>query len=323
MTKHKTFRPSRLQFDKLLGAVLCLFAVVFPVFAHQGGALAQSVHKIAVLVNNDVISERDIDQRVRLLRLTGRPASRDAAIEELVDERLKMQEAERLGISVSQEELDAQLSALAQRIGAGSVSSLRGALGQRGLNLETLTNRYRADLAWRDVLRQQFNRNVRIREQDVLAAMEERGEETEGATTTEYTLQVLTVVVPPGASSADIARRQNDAERIQAAVTSCGRVRQVASAFRDVSVNDGVTRMASQLPEELNARLAEVRVGRAASPDRTEDGFSVIVVCNKREVSGAEAASQPVETELRAEEGQLLSRRLIRDLRSDALIEYR
>lgn len=315
---NRGFAVMHREFYLTLGTIFLCLTLLIP-----APLSAQNVHKIAVLVNNDMISERDVDQRVRLLRLTGQSSSRQTAIEELIEERLKVQEAGRLGISVSQDEIDGQLSALASRIGARDVTTLRRALGQRGVSLDTLINRYRADLAWRNVVQQQFRRTVRIREQDVIAAVEESGETTEGATTTEYSLQMVTVVVPANASSQDLRNRQAEAGRLQAAITSCSRVRQVASAFRNVVVNDNITRMESDLPPEMAEKLNGVPVGRAMEPERTPEGFRVLAVCNKKEISGVRAASQPVEREMRNREGELLSRRLIRDLRSDAIIEYR
>ena len=53
------------------------------------------------------------------------------------------------------------------------------------------------------------------------------------------------------------------------------------------------------------------------------EGFQILGVCAKNEIAGRTQAAEEVREELGSERGQLLARRYLRDLRSDAVIEYR
>ena len=74
---------------------------------------AQSVQRIAAIVNDEVISAYDLEQRLRLiLTSSGRDPSPDLmrqaqaqVLDSLVEERLQLQEAQRLNILVNDAEL--------------------------------------------------------------------------------------------------------------------------------------------------------------------------------------------------------------------------
>lgn len=306
-------------------------AAIFAVVALTGNALvavgstpvaAQSTQRIAILVNDQAISEFDIVQRVRLLKLTGASGSRSAATTELIEERLKLQEAKRLGISVTEQEVDNALLGIAKRTRTGTVARLGQALSANGVDIRTLRDRFRAEIAWGQVVRRRFRREVRIREADIVAAMrdDESGEEQR---TVQYELSQVITVIPANASNTLVAERKRVADKIRQNVTSCSNLRSVASAFRDVTVRDLGTQTANQLPTDMAEELAAVPVGRTSSPRKTDNGYEMVVVCDKAEVTGFEAARTPIENELRNEQGLILARRLLRDLRADALIEYR
>jgi len=306
------------------GALAALgMATLIALAPFAGAPATANEQRIAVLVNDDPISEFDIAQRLRLMRISGAGSSRSGAINELIDEKLKLQRARRLGITVTDEEVNGALGNLAQRINAGNLGRLRQALGAQGVNMRTLEDRFRADLAWRDVVRRQLRQTVPIREADVLAALRTRGEDPEETKTIAYTLSQVIVVIPSNASNTLITQRRRDAERLRSNITSCRNVRAVASAFRDVTVRDIGERQEDQLPEGLQSQLDGMRIGGATAPERRSNGFEVVVVCDRREVSGLEAARSPMESQLRNEQGDIMARRLLRDLRADALIEYR
>lgn len=299
------------------------FILVFALCAITGVAPA-SAQSIAILVNDQAITDYDIAQRTRLLQLTGASGNaRQRATEELIEERLKMQEAKRIGVSVSDEEVNRALAGIAERTGTGTVSRLAQALGSSGVNIGTLKDRFRAEIAWSQVVRQRFQREVQIRDADVLAALRGKGEDAEDQKTMEYDLNQVIVVVPANASNTLLAQRKRDAQKIAANISSCANVRSVASAFRDVTVREVGSRTRQQLDDTLGPIIEATPIGRATAPSRQQAGFELFVVCDRREVTGFEAARSPIESELRNERGMILARRLLRDLRADALIEYR
>lgn len=300
--------------------VCCAIGLASPTLIEQisAPAVAQSVYT-AILVNDVPISNYDINARAALLRLQGGPSSR--AEDELIDEALQRAEARRLGISVTQAELDQALQTIASRSGL-SVSQLGQALSQRGVDLATLRDSIEAQILWDQVIRARFQATVRVDEQDVLAALDDRSSDEAASelTTTEYTLREVVFVVPEGAGSNTREQRRREAAAFRSRFESCASGISSAGQLNGVVVQNEVRRFSSDLSPALDELLQETAVGRLTPPEDSAEGVVMFAVCNKRNVQSDAEARRDVESELRNEEGLLLSRGYLRDLRASATI---
>jgi peptidyl-prolyl cis-trans isomerase SurA len=84
-----------------------------------------------------------------------------------------------------------------------------------------------------------------------------------------------------------------------------------------------VRREEGQLSGPMKEQLANTAIGKTTTPERVPEGFQVIAVCGKSAIAGQSRAGEDVRAELTNERGQLLARRYLRDLRSDAVIEFK
>src|SRR5690606_16737243 len=131
-------------FRRLIGPVAALAVTTLL----SAPVLAQTT--IKVVVNDKPITSYNVAQRARLIQLTtrrGGAAAQREAMEELIDEVLKLQETQRLGISVSKAEVDNAFASIAQRVKL-SPANLSRALQQSGVNPDTLRDRLRAEIGW-------------------------------------------------------------------------------------------------------------------------------------------------------------------------------
>jgi hypothetical protein len=87
-----------------------------------------------------------------------------------------------------------------------------------------------------------------------------------------------------------------------------------------VVIQNESRRFSADLSADLDEVLQETPVGRLTPPEDNAEGIVMIAVCNKREVRSDADARRDVESELRNEEGLLLSRGYLRDLRASATI---
>jgi len=279
---------------------------------------------IEVVVNNKPITSFDIRQRAGLLRLTtgrGGAAANRAAKEELIDEQLKMQEAERIGLQVSKAEVDRAFGDLASRVKL-SANGLSQALRRAGVRPETLRDRLEAEIAWGQILRARFQQEVRISEADVIAALR-RQDDSENETSTEYRVQSIIFVVPAKASSGQKSQRRRDAERFRSSFSSCDQSEALADQYSEVVVRPAQLRLETELPPPVRELVEKTPVGKTTSPQDTPNGYELYAVCDKREIASNAAARMEIEDELRNKEGQQLSRRYMRELRRRAIVDYR
>lgn len=294
-------------------AFLTCLVVTFGLPAH-----AQS--KIVALVNDEPITSYELNQRTKLLKLTTRTGSRSKALQELIEEKLKLREAKRRGINPAPQEVDNAFASIASRTKM-SPSQLGQALSKSGVSPEALKSRLRAELAWARTVRARFRGTVRVEEADVLASARARGDM--GRSVKEFTLKQVIFIVPNGSSDSETAKIKKQAQRFHPTIAGCDAVLAQIQGMRDVVVKTVGRRDESQLSGPLLEKLNALQVSQATEPAPIKEGFEMLVICNIREVASDTAALDEVRTEMMDKEGQLLARRYIRDLRQDAVIDIR
>ena len=100
---------------------------IFAALASYGRALAAAIfvlaspgafaQNVAVIVNGDPITEFDIDQRTRFLKLSSpKPATRSQVLNELIDEKLKVREGKRWGLEISDSDIDSAYAGMGERM---------------------------------------------------------------------------------------------------------------------------------------------------------------------------------------------------------------
>lgn len=304
---------------------LCAAALASIVLATQAAPVLATT-SIKVVVNDEPITTYDIAQRTRLIQLTTRKpegSARRIATEELIEERLKLQEAKRRGVSVSDSEVDQAFATIAGRTKM-TASKLSEALSRSGVNPSTLKDRIRGEIMWGNVVRSRFRAQVNISEQDVVAAMLKKDKDTaDDAKTTEYTLTQVIFVVPKSASSGTKSQRMQEAQKLRNRFTSCDSGLKLAEGLKEVVVKPVGVRLAPELPKQLTDLLDDVAVGHVTKPIETGNGVEVYAVCDKKQLDSDAGLRNQIEGELRNKEGALMSRRYLQELRRDAVIEYR
>lgn len=297
-----------------------LFFTMCPVWI----APASAQSSIKILVNDEPITSFDIKNRTAMLRaFTRGQQGEKQAIEQLIEEALMMQEAERRNVKISDEDVEAEFAKRAAQTKM-TAAQFGQALGQAGIDTGTFRDFIRANMAWREIVRARFRATVDVTEQDVTAALQDRstpgGEEQ---TVSEFMLQQIVFVLPSGAGAGAEAARRNEANAFRQAFSGCENSVQQAAGRPGIVVKPAIRRDETQITGPLKEALATLQVGGITEPERIPEGFQLVALCRKNAVAGQSQAAEQVREEISNERGQLLARRYLRDLRSDAVIEYR
>src|SRR4051812_48756777 len=192
-------------------------------FAALAAGLATAQSSIRVLVNDEPITSLDIQQRAKMMSVftNGKQGEKDAT-DQLIDERLMLQEAKRRNITVEDSEVNDELTNRAKAAklnGQQFIQALRGA----GVNPQTFKDFLRANMAWTRIVRARFRATVKLTDLDVAAAVtgKEAKPDTEKHTATEYRLQPILFVLPSGAAGAVEAKKRGEANAFRAAFKGC------------------------------------------------------------------------------------------------------
>jgi peptidyl-prolyl cis-trans isomerase SurA len=124
---------------------LLVAAIIISAGAPASMAYAQQA---LAVVNGEPITEVEIEQRSSLTELsTGKTPAREEVIDELRKEKLRIHEAKKFGVEVSDSEVDEAYAAMASRM-RRTPEQLSEQLAKAGINADTLKHRIRADIAW-------------------------------------------------------------------------------------------------------------------------------------------------------------------------------
>jgi|SRR5215467_1121945 len=283
-------------------------------------ALAQHV---AVIVNGAPITTYDIEQRTKFNTLsTHKTPGRQEVIEELIDEKLKVQAGQRYKLEVSDGDVDNAFANMAKRMHLTS-EQLTGALAHAGVDAQTLKARIKADIAWQQIVRGKFQSSLQVRDKDVFAKLASTNKDDKKEVGYEYLLRPILFIVQPGASEQVIDGRKREAEALRVRFESCDSGLNFARALRDVAVRDQIVKSSADLAPALRKILDEVAVGKLTSPEITPQGVQMFALCAKRENKVDSAATQETRNEMFQEQFQAKSKRYLDELRRGSMIEVK
>jgi peptidyl-prolyl cis-trans isomerase SurA len=286
------------------------------------GAAPTAAQQVVARVNGEPITAVDVAQRTRLLQVSGgKNASRQAVIDELIDELLKLQTANRYKIEISDSEVNQVVANMASRMRA-SPEQFAKVLAGAGISINALKRKLRADIAWNNIVRGKFHASLQIREKDVFMAVRGKGQEEE--TSYNYTLRPILLVVPRGAGAGALQARRREAEGLRARFQNCEDGLRLARGLSDVAIREPMTRTSADLPGKLREVLDRMAVGRLTPPDVTPAGIEVFALCAKTASKiGNSGAERDVKEKMFSERFEAQARQYLKQLRRRAAIEIR
>jgi len=296
-----------------MACALVLGSLLAPVLARA---------QVAVIANGSPITELDIRQRAKLMSAASKtPASREQAVQELIDDRLKIAKARTYGLEVTDADVDGAFENMAkrQRLSTQQFSQM---LENGGMSANAVKARIRAEMTWSQLVRGRFSSSLQVGDADVASALRSRNE-SENAVGYIYTLYPVTVVIPNGSSPAVVDAKRQIAENLRGRFASCKDGLALARSLRDVAVREPITKSSSDLPEPFRDLLAKLEVGRLSSPDVTSQGLQMFALCEKKESTADSPAKRELREKLFTSRLEAESKKFLDEIRRSAMIEYK
>jgi peptidyl-prolyl cis-trans isomerase SurA len=278
----------------VIAALSCLLLAGHPAGAQQ---------RIVAVVNDDVITAQDLNDRLQLVTLSsGIPDSEQArsrlapqVLRSLIEETLQLQEAERLDITVEDAEIQRALANIAER-NRMSVEAMQRFFAQKGINLATLLDQVRAQIAWVKVVNRQIVPRVTVTVDQLDMAVEE-ARRNEGEP--EYLLSEIVLPVDSPAQAQVVAQ---DAARLVQTLREGASfeslARQVSAAASAENAGDVGWIRGSAIPPELRDTLESMRVGEISDPISSPVGYYIFLLRDRRLSQAADASGGDIEVDL-------------------------
>lgn len=235
--------------------LLCLSALI------ATPAAAQNLFAPVARVNNAVVTEYEVQQRERFLQLLNAPgATRQGAIDALIDERLRAEAASDVGLNLTEADIATGISEFAGRANL-TTEEFTAALNQGGVDYESFRDFVVTGIRWRELIRGLYGRQVSVSEIEIDRAL--------GASTSGTGLRLLLSEIIIPAPPQNAAQVQALAERI-AQSTSEAEFSGYASQYSATASRGRGGRLdwqnLSDLPPSLQPLLLALAPGEVTAP---------------------------------------------------------
>ena len=248
------------------------------------------------------------------------PGLKKAALDELIDEKLKLQEAKRLNVIASEDEAASMVKGIAERNKMTEAQFAQHLQGM-GADVGSMRDRFRATLSWNQVIRRRFGQQVAVTERDVdrLVASAPGG----GDDAVELDIQRITLAVAGKLEQKAVAQRIAEADALRRKFAGCKGGPALAAAAKDAKFEALGNRKAAGIPEPTRSLLLNAKDGEMLPPSVGQGGVELWAVCGRTVVKADIEKRTAAQEELRQKELEVLAKRHLKDLRQDAHIEYR
>jgi peptidyl-prolyl cis-trans isomerase SurA len=279
---------------------------------------------VVVIVNGDPITSFDVEQRTKLMQAsTHKAPARKEVLEVLIDEKLKVQLLKRYQIEGIEKDVDNAFVNMARRMHA-TPKEFTEQLSKQGIQAETLKARIRAELVWGQVIRGRYQSSFLFSDKDIQAKAEATKPGAAEVVGYNYSLRPILFVVPRGSPPDVVEARRKEAESLRSRFQSCEEGITLARGIRYVAVRPPVHKTSSELPQALRDILDKTEIGKLTAPETTQQGVELYAVCDKKQANSEDApAKKEARDELFKETFETLSKRLLKEIRGQAMVEYR
>ncbi|MDK3073060.1 peptidylprolyl isomerase [Sedimentitalea sp. JM2-8] len=244
------------------------FAALFGLVS--GAAVAQGLFSPVITVNDEVITQYELEQRAQFLRLLRAPGNpEELAREALIDDRLRIQAVKAAGIEVTQDDIDAGIEELSSRTDL-SPEEFVNALEEGGVSVQTLRDFARANVAWRDLIRARFLAQARPTDAEIDRALGGAGG---GSGVRVLLSEIIIPVTPQTLDQVDELAAQ------LAQITSYDAFSQAAAQYSAAQTRDNGGRMnwidLNTLPPGLRPLILALTPGDVTAPIALPDAVAL------------------------------------------------
>lgn len=256
---------------------------------------AQAVDSIAAVVNSDVITQQELEERVRLIerRIQGQggampPAGqiRRQVVERMIVDKAQLQLAKETGIRVDDAMLDRAVARIAEQ-NKMSLSEFRSQLEREGMTFTRFRDEIRDEMIMQRLREKEVDNKIQITESEVDNFLAANSAQTAQS---ELNLAQVLIRIPENASAEQIAQRRKRAEEALDKIKSGADFAQVAATYSDSSDalkgGDLGWRTQERLPQLFIDAVANLKTGEIAAV-KSANGFHILKLVGKREAAPA------------------------------------
>lgn len=288
--------PRRLA--PLFIAALVMLGAGTPILA-PSTASAQQMQQIAAVVNDEIVTVRDLRNRIEMVIVTSRlPRTSETArrlapqvLRTLIDEQLQIQEATRLSVDVSESEMARARGDLEARNGLrpGQFAEF---VARLGVDPATVERQLRANLLWSKLVQRRFAGQVDVSAEEV-AETRARIADNVGKEQKRVS-EILLTVDDPSQEAEVIQLADRLVEQLRSGASFQSIARQFSQAANANVGGDIGWVLTDQLAPAIAEVVAQLASGQISEPIRTVVGYHILQVADTRILSEPDPANAEI-----------------------------
>jgi len=251
-----------------------------------------------------------------------RPQARKLAMDELIEERIKLQEAKRLNIVVSDKQVSESIANMAKR-NKMSEKQFAQMFRKIGVNIATMKQRLKANMSWQQAVRRKYGRELSLTNNYLDRELNAAATAGDAKKNIELQLHRITLPLSGKINQRIMVERFAEADRLRGRFKSCQTVQNLTLNIDNAKYENLGRRPASKFPEPTRSQLIQARIGEMPPPSLSPQGIQLYAVCGRRVVANNKKKVVTEKRKLKMQEFNILAERHLRDLKQDAFIEYR
>ena len=268
-----------------------LFLVCATLLLQPVGAAQVPLDRIVAIVDESVITERQLNDRIELIkieftrknrRLPSDEVMRRQVLESLISDSLLLQESARRGIKIT----DGQLNQAMQNIAGQknlSLSEFRQALLREGVDYDKYRETLRREMTIGQLGRQYGQRNASISEAEIDEFIKLSGGDN---AIYEYRLSHILIALPDAATPEQIEKAKATSAEIMTLLDQGSQFDELANTFStgDEALKGGDLgwRKRAEIPSLFTADVIGMEPGDHAGPIRSASGFHIVYLRERR-----------------------------------------
>lgn len=262
-------------------------------FIPQAMGEQKLIDSIVAIVNEDVISKRELELRIELIRTEFTQSGRSLpepetlyrqALEIMVSDSILLQEANSRGVKITEGQLNQAMKNIASENNL-SLAGFRQALIDNGFSYEGYRKSLRKDLVINTLQRQYAARSSTVTQTEVDDFMRRTGS---GGVEYEYKLAHILIALPDAASPEQVNTALEIANSIKKRLSQGEQFAQLANEFSSGSnaLQGGELgwRKKAEVPSLFSSAILEMEPGELAGPIRSASGFHIVSMSDRRDV---------------------------------------
>ena len=259
-------------------------------------AYAKLLDRIVAVVEEDVIMESELRQRVLVLvqqfegnqdALPPQDVLVEQVLQRLIVERLQLQLAERLGIQIDDLSLDQAMRNLAKR-NRLTLEEFRRAMVEKGLDYTSFRDQVRNEMTLEQLRRRIIDESIEVSKSEI-EELVTKSDEDLLKKDYEYRLAHILIAIPENAKPEQIEKSRRRASLVYDRAIAGNNFAQLAIAASDaqdaLQGGDLGWRSRGQLPEVFLLQIDQMQAGDVSKIGQSPAGFHLFKVMERREIT--------------------------------------